>query len=300
MSEVYVAIGLEESRLEIAIAEVSDIKQTRIMLRSQSLAESVICRQTGTLLSPTPVLTAIVNSLEAFIARGLVQVLMGIPDNLCRMCIARGDESKSGGVNVSETQDSRSEDDRVYSTFQYQASGSAGNELVVTAAREQLLQYAEIFHREPYMLSVITPAAICRYNYLVGQIPGLSNGRYILVHLSDSACDIAVWSEGLPRYHERLPWEGSTAQSNIRWLERVVGVASRSGAVSEILLRGPSEIVAAVERKLVNARRWQEQTAERECEEYSLEGEIHLRSGGCFDISLGLLATEIRRRGVND
>lgn len=300
MSKVYVAIGFEEFRLEMVIARVSPTKEMRITLRHHTLAEPVVCQQTGTLLSQTAVLTYLGNSLKAFITRGPVQVLIGIPDHLCRMRIVRTGEIGSGVTDSSETLDPSSKGVRVFSTFTYQSAGETTDGLLVAAPRVEILRYVELFSREPYELSAITPGSICRYNYLLGRTPGLADKSHILVHLSESSCTMAVWSAGLPRYHERLPREGSLVDSVERWLERVVAVSRRSGRSSEIILRGPTEIVTAAEQNLVNARGLNERTADLHDCGYSLEGEVLLGSQGCFDVTLGLLALEMRRRRTGD
>lgn len=300
MSKVYVAIGFEESRLDMAIAEVSDIKRTRIMLRSQSLKEPLVCRQTGKLRTQPSELTSLGNSLEAFITRGPVQVLIGIPDNLCRMRIVRGDENRPEAADSFKARDPRSKDERVFSTHHPQSSGDTTEGLLVTAPRLDIMRYMEPFDREPYELSVMTPASICRYNYLVGRLPELSEKSHVLVHLSESSCDIAVWSEGLPRYNERLSRDDCSWPCVAQWLDRVEAVASRTGRGSKMLLRGPAEMVTMAEQKLVNARVFNEQTVafyDRGC---SLEGDASLPSSGNFDVALGLLAYEARGSIVGD
>lgn len=300
MSKIYIAIGFEESRLEMAIAEVSDTKQTRIMLRSESLAEPLVCRRTGKVRSQPSVLTSLASSLETFIPRGSVQVLVGMPDNLCRMRIVRGDKSRPEAADGSEGRDPRSKDERVFSTRHLQSSGDTAEGLLVTALRLDIMRYVELFDREPYALSVITPASICRYNYLVSRVPELRERSHILIHLSESSCDIAVWSEGLPRYNERLTRDNCSQPDVVQWLGRVEAVASRTCLGSTTLLRGPAEMVTMAEQKLVNARVFNEQTVVLNDRGCLLEGEGPLVSSGNFDVALGLLALEARRRIVGD
>jgi hypothetical protein len=224
--------------------------------------------------------------------------MIGIPDNLCRtrkVSLEKETPHERQSTQLSETPSQR---ELVADAFPKQSlGGSDGEAFVVSCSREDIMRYVSAVDNKGWILSTLTPLMVARYNYLIARSPRVTKGRVLLVHVCESACDIALWSDALLLYREHLirhdirdTWESVCDK-------RVQQVAERIEENYAVVVHAPREF-----GRLIDERSTMRRTSGDvdEClVARAVEGEIESVSLGYFDATLGLMALNtLHQRGL--
>jgi hypothetical protein len=298
MHKVYVALGFHASRLEIALLRQSEAGERHLALRNISLNQGVVCAESGSLVGQTELRGIIRESIGTIVAGRSVDVIIGIPDNLCRTRQVHLGRNASHERQSAVFSESCSQMESVVDMFPGRTPGSLdGEAFVVSSSRQDIMRYVSAVDNRGWILRNLTPLMVARYNYLIARSPSATKGRVLLVYVCQSACDIALWSGEVLLYREHLirhdirdTWESVCDK-------RVQQVAARIEGEFAVVVHAPREFVMLLDERST-ARQTSGEDVGVECPVVdTVEGEVESLSLGYFDATLGLLAQRMRYQG---
>lgn len=297
-SKVYAALGFHESRLEIAILTQLECGERHLALRSVALPRGVICAESGRLMRPADLRDLIQETMGTMVPSCLVEVMIGIPDNLCRTRTVQMTANPIHERQSSVSSQVSSDSGHVFDISPKKSNAKANGEaFMVSCSTEDVMRYVSAAARKGWIVTNLTPLVVARFNYLAERSPGAAGKRLLLVHACESACDIALWSDELLLYREHLIQGDTSVMWESACDKRTQQIAARIEGSYAVVIRAPRELT-----RLINARSpvWRALAidVDDECSlARTIEGEFESRTAGYFDAVLGLLTQSTRRQG---
>jgi hypothetical protein len=290
MSKLYVALGCQESRVEIAMLRQDDRSRRTISLRSIQLRQGVICADSGRLIDQQELARCIHKETASIVATHPVDVAIAIPDALCRTRTVRNTSGHSHGRRISSVEEQSFDGESVIDIYPTSSTRHSGEVFMVACPTVDIMQYVSAVDHRGWILSSITPLMVARYNCLLSRGYRPASTCLLLVHTSPDRCDIALWSNELLVYRERVTRACTQDAWESECEGRVQAVAQRVEGSYVLVIRGPLAMARLLDSKLSERC----VSLERKSTEHpladSVEGELESRELGYFDASLGLLA----------
>jgi hypothetical protein len=300
LPKVYVALGFSESRLEIALLRQTKPGKRYLTLRSAPLPQGVVCPESGELTRPADIQTHIGNLTCAIQEMDSVELLLGIPDNLCRTRTVSVTTNSISTQLASALERTSYERGRVVDIFPGKSQINQNQEaLMVSCSLNDIKRYISALVQDTWIVGIVTPLMVCRYNYLINRSPTSLRERLLIVHACQNACDIALWSANTLLYREHVTASHECDAWESTCLRRVLEVSARIAGGYMGMIRGPRRLVSMIESGL------SAQKILFDCEAIdsrladSVDGEVESLDIGGFDTALGLLAQVARERGTH-
>lgn len=293
--KVYVALGFHECRLEIALLRLMECGKRHITLRSAPVPYGVVCAESGALTRPADIQTRIGQLALAIKGMGSVELLIGIPDNLCRARTLGVTKDLTAARHSSELNATPYEDARIVDIFPKRPPVNPNQEsFVVSCAHSDIERYISAVIRNNWVVGLVTPLMVARYNYLMKHLSESSRERVLIVHGCETACDIALWYRDALLYRERLTRDNECTAWESACLRRVEEVAARITGEYVVMLRAQREVVSMITSGLSARKILLDRDAIEPRLADSVDGEVESLNFGCFDVTLGLLAAVAR------
>jgi hypothetical protein len=288
--KAYAALGVHESRLEIALLCQFEGGRRSLALRSVSLPQGVICAESGKLTRPTELRGHIQEALETMVTARSIDLMIGIPDNLCRNRTVRMKAEATPAWQSAACGKLSCESGQVVDISPKSPNiGSSQEAFMVSCATEDVMRYVSAVARKGSIVTNLTPLMVARFNYLADCSLSAGNNRLLVVHACENACDIALWSEELLLYREHITRHDTVGSWVSTCDKRAQQVASRIGGVYSVVVRAPRELASLIDENS-QIGRTSAVVVDDTCRlAHTIEGDRESLSSGYFDAALGLL-----------